>query len=50
MTVREAYIYHRLMELACMAETQPLEELEKQEERDLLKELTEIKVEGEVSN
>lgn len=39
MTQREEYIHRRLMELACIAETRKLDELEKQEEKDLLKEL-----------
>lgn len=39
MGAREDYIHRRLMELACIAETRELDELEKQEERRLLKEL-----------
>ena len=39
MTDREKYVHKRLMELACIAETRELDELEKQEEKELIKEL-----------
>lgn len=45
MTDREKYIHRRLMELACIADTRELDEVEKQEERELLKELDQIKAE-----
>jgi len=39
MTSREEYIHRRLMELALIAETRELDDVEKNEERELLKEL-----------
>ena len=45
MTPHEEYIHKRLMELACIADTRELDEVEKQEERELLKELDQIKAE-----
>ena len=39
MTPREEYIHKRLMELACIAETRDLDEVEKHEEERLEKEL-----------
>jgi len=39
MSSRKEYLHRRLMELACIAETRELDALEKQEERELLKEL-----------
>ena len=39
MSNREQYIRRRLMELACIAETRGLDEVEKQEEERLEKEL-----------
>ena len=39
MDTRTTYIHRRLMELACIAETRELDAVEKQEERELLKEL-----------
>ena len=42
MKPRERYIHSRLMELACIAEVRGLDPVEKQEERDLIKELAEL--------
>ena len=42
MTGREAYIHRRLMELALLTDNRPLEEIEKDEERALIKELEEM--------
>ena len=42
MTDREAYIHRRLMELALLADCRHLEEIEKDEERALTKELEEM--------
>ena len=39
MSNRKQYIHRRLMELACIAETRPLDEVEKAEEKRLMKEL-----------
>lgn len=39
MDKREDYLYRRLMELACIAETRELDPLEKEEEKRLLEEL-----------
>ncbi len=39
MTPREEYIHKRLMELALIAETRELDAVEKQEEKELTKEL-----------
>lgn len=39
MSNREQYIHRRLMELALIAETKELDALEKEEERNLIKEL-----------
>lgn len=39
MSNRKQYIRRRLMELACIAETRPLDEVEKEEEKRLTKEL-----------
>ena len=39
MSTRIAYLHRRLMELALIAETRELEAIEKQEEKELLKEL-----------
>ena len=39
MSNRKQYIHRRLMELACIAETRPLDDLEKAEEKRLMKEL-----------
>ena len=39
MSNRKQYIHRRLMELACIAETRPLDDLEKDEEKRLTKEL-----------
>lgn len=39
MSNREQYIHRRLMELACIAETRDLDEVEKHEEDMLTKEL-----------
>lgn len=39
MTQREDYIHRRLMELSLIAETRELDALEKEEERNLIKEL-----------
>jgi len=39
MSNRKQYIHRRLMELACIAETRPLDEVEKREEERLEKEL-----------
>lgn len=39
MSNREQYIRRRLMELACIAETRDLDEVEKQEEYELANEL-----------
>ena len=42
MSVRTEWIERRLMELACIAETRELDEVEKSEEKRLLKELQEL--------
>ena len=39
MSNRKQYIHRRLMELACIAETRPLDDLEKAEEKRLMEEL-----------
>ena len=39
MTLREEYVHKRLMELALIAETKELDAVEKQEEKELAKEL-----------
>ena len=42
MTDRERYIHTRLMELSFITDTRPLEEIEQEEEKQLLKELANI--------
>lgn len=39
MSNRKQYVHRRLMELACIAETRPLDDLEKAEEKRLMEEL-----------
>ena len=39
---RERYVHSRLMELACIADVRPLDDVEKNEERELIKELEKI--------
>lgn len=42
MASREAYVRRRLMELALLADSRPLEEIEENEEKRLIQELEEI--------
>lgn len=39
MSNRKQYVHRRLMELACIAETRPLDDVEKAEEKRLMEEL-----------
>ena len=47
MGARATYLHIRLMELALIAETRELDAIEKQEEKDLIKELEALKENSE---